>query len=173
VAKGGLAKRIELRLVQPGTLDFAEDSFDVVFSKDSFIQISDKAEIIGETFRVLKHGGVLAGSDWLGGEGWANSPELKAFRDLAQWTSHLATAPEMAALMENAGFANVSMRDRNSWFIEERKGALERIEGPLRGSIVDIVGEDGYAKWLRVIRASLPAAVAGALRPTHFRAHKP
>jgi ubiquinone/menaquinone biosynthesis C-methylase UbiE len=170
--KAGLAHQIEFTLIRPGPLKFAPNSFDIVFSKDSIIQIPGKAELFGEALRVLRDGGIFVASDWLGGENWATSPEWRNFCSLTDWTSHLATAGEITALLEAAGFVRVSMRDRNAWYIEEKKRELNRIEGSLRQRIVEIVGPAGYAKWLAVNRANLAAVVAGALRPSHFRGYR-
>jgi ubiquinone/menaquinone biosynthesis C-methylase UbiE len=170
--KAGLAHQIEFTLIRPGPLKFAPNSFDIVFSKDSIIQIPGKAKLFGGVHRVLRDGGTFVASDWLGGENWAKSPEWRDFCDLTDWTSHLATAGEIAVLMEAAGFVHISMRDRNSWYIEEKKREVDRIEGPLRQKIVEVVGPTGYAKWLTVNRANLAAVVAGALRPTHFRGYR-
>ena len=47
-AAAGLQDRLTITQVEPGPLPFAENSFDVVFSKDSIIHIPDKAFLVGE-----------------------------------------------------------------------------------------------------------------------------
>lgn len=61
----GLSDRVEFRLVEPGPLPFADESFDVVFSMGTFVQIADKPALFAEIFRVLRRGGTLAANDWL------------------------------------------------------------------------------------------------------------
>ena len=55
----GVADKVELVLVSPRPLPFADPSFDVVFSKDSIVHIPDKPALAREVYRVLKPGGVF------------------------------------------------------------------------------------------------------------------
>ena len=57
-----------MEVVQGSVLDlpFAEESFDVVFSKDAIIHVADKRLLAAEIHRVLKSGGIFAASDWVG-----------------------------------------------------------------------------------------------------------
>ena len=59
VSSQNLQNQIDLQLVEPGPLPFDDATFDIVFSKDSIIHISDKRALFGEVYRVLKPGGVL------------------------------------------------------------------------------------------------------------------
>ena len=55
--EAGLTEWIEYRLVDPGGLDFEDESIDIVFSKDSIVHIEDKQKFYEEIFRILKFGG--------------------------------------------------------------------------------------------------------------------
>lgn len=169
VAREGLAGQVDLQLVEPGPLPFRDDSFDVVFSKDSIIHIPDKAALFAEVWRVLKPGGTFAASDWLRGQG----PEAEAA--LRHMVSHLhfemATAPEMEALLRDAGFEGVGSIDRNTWYaivVEEELQTLKRVYDDL----VATVGKDIVDLWLDVRRGLARAVQDGGLRPTHLRAMK-
>lgn len=48
VEETGLADRIRLEKVDPGPLPFPDDSFDVVFSKDSLVHVPDKRALYAE-----------------------------------------------------------------------------------------------------------------------------
>jgi 2-polyprenyl-3-methyl-5-hydroxy-6-metoxy-1,4-benzoquinol methylase len=169
----GVIDRVEFRLVEPGPLPFEDSSFDVVFSKDALAHFADKTAIYREIVRVLRPGGVFLASDWLGGENTATSPEWARFIELSKHVLIMTTAAQTRATMVAMGFANVSTRDRNSWFVELSTGEVEKIEGPLRRQLIATVGEEVYDNWVEVRRANLASAVVGALRPTHLRGYKP
>ncbi len=63
VARRALGDRIEFRQVTPGPFPFPDDSFEVVFSKDSRVQIPDKPAIFSELRRVRGPGGLFVASD--------------------------------------------------------------------------------------------------------------
>jgi SAM-dependent methyltransferase len=171
VADAGLADRVDVRRVEPGPLDFPDDSFDVVFSKDSMVHIPDKGALFQEVLRVLRPGGVFAASDWLVGEEAATSLAWAHFRKLAHLSFHFATARETEAAMREAGFQGVSSVDRNSWYAPITRHEVEQLEGPLRDRIIEVSGEETYQRWLNVRRALRDSVSAGALRPTHLRGY--
>lgn len=172
-AAAGLADRIDIRLVAPGPLPFAEGAFDLVFSKDSLIHIPDKPALFAEALRMLRPGAVFAASDWLAGPGAADDPALKAYIAHGHLDFALATADEMAAAMRAAGFADVETRDRNEWYAPRAAAEAAAIEGPLRDRIVAVSSPEIHATWLKA-RTALAAAVAsGGLRPTHLRGRRP
>ena len=51
-----LGDRVEIRQVEPGPLPFDDESFDIVFSKDSIVHIPDKESLALDVFRVLRPG---------------------------------------------------------------------------------------------------------------------
>lgn len=173
VADAGVVDRVELRLVEPGPLNFPNHSFDVVFSKDSMVHIPDKDDLFQEILRVLCPGGVFAASDWLAGENASTSSEWVRFRELAHLSFHFATAQAMEVAMQKAGFDRVSSVDRNAWYAPITEQEVEQLEGPLRGRILEVIDEETYQRWLNVRRALRNAVCAGALRPTHLRGFKP
>ena len=59
-----LAGSVEFKLVEPGPLPFADDSFDIVISAGAITQIPDKPAIFAECFRILKNGGKLRNFEW-------------------------------------------------------------------------------------------------------------
>lgn len=75
--------------------------------------------------------------------------------------------------MTAAGFEEVATRDRNAWYADLSRYELQQVEGPLRGQLVEAVGEDIYGHWLQVRRALADAVAVGALRPTHLRGCRP
>ncbi len=173
VAASGVADRIDLRLVEPGPLPFDDDSFDVVFSKDSLIHMPDKPAIFGEIHRVLVPGGPMVASDWLGGAGAAEMLSYQRYDELAQLGFVLATADETAAAMQGAGLVDVRTDDRHEWYARLARLEAEQIAGPLRRQALEIIDEELYHSWVEVRMALAEAVEDGAIRPTLLRGSKP
>ncbi|MDB6084840.1 MAG: Phosphoethanolamine N-methyltransferase, partial [Gammaproteobacteria bacterium] len=114
IERAGLASRIYGVEVKPGPLPFAAESFDVVFSKDSLVQIPDKAAIFGEVRRVLRPGGRFLASDWLRGGTGDYSPQMMEYFRLEGIAYNMASLEESAAALRDAGFVDVEIRDRHA-----------------------------------------------------------
>ena len=52
-----LLDRASFKCVKPGQLEIVDESIEVIFSKEAFIHIPDKIELIRDIHRVLKPGG--------------------------------------------------------------------------------------------------------------------
>lgn len=170
--QAGISDRVDVQLVEPGPLGFSDNSFDVVFSKDSMIHISDKDAMFREVLRVLRPGGVFAASDWLVGEEADAMPEWNRFRELAHLSFKVATAKQTEAAMKKSGFERVSTVDRNEWYAPITVREVEQLEGILREQILEVVDEETYNHWLKIRRALRDSTNVGALRPTHMRGFK-
>ncbi|HKJ51169.1 MAG TPA: methyltransferase domain-containing protein [Gammaproteobacteria bacterium] len=171
--KAGVADKIELRIVEPGPLPFADQSFDAVFSKDSMIHIEDKPALFREVLRVLRPGGAFVASDWLSGEEQIGLEALERFKSVGHLSFTMATAAEMAQALVDTGLQQVETRDRNAWYAKVCAVELAQVEGPLKAQLVDTVGEEIYASWLKVRKSLADAVSAGGLRPTHLRGFRP
>ena len=81
-------------------LPFGGAAFDAVVSADVICQVDDAAAAAAEFFRVLKPGGTLV----------INVPAYRwlwSYHDEAAQTKHRYTRPELARLLDRAGFAAV------------------------------------------------------------------
>ncbi len=65
----GAGKKCSFRLGYAQNLPFSDNSFDIIYSFDSFIHIYDKERVIKECYRVLKPGGRLVFFDWIDARG--------------------------------------------------------------------------------------------------------
>jgi len=170
--EAGVEDRIDFRLVEPGPLPFEAGTFDIVFTKDSFIHIQDKKALYLEILRVLKLGGVFAGSDWLSGENSAQDPVFQEFIHLGHLNFTMATAAETVRIMREVGFEGVETIDRNAWYAEVSAREVAEIEGPLREQIFEVSNLETYKSWLTVRRQLVAATRSGGLRPTHLRGNR-
>ena len=168
-----LSDRASFIQAPPGPLPFADASFDVVFSKDALLHVPDKDALFAEIFRVLKQGGVFAASDWLIGHDGEPSPDMKAYVAAEGLSFAMASPARYAQAMQRAGFADVVVKDRNPWYREVARGELERLKGPLYGTVAAAVGAAYVDKNIRTWEAMQKVLDSGEHRPTHLRGWKP
>lgn len=172
-AARGVADRVEIRLVEPGPLPFADAAFDVVFSKDSIVHIHDKAALAAEIFRVLRPGGVFAASDWLIGHDGPPSPEMAYYLECEDLDFGMASPAVWRAALEGAGFAEVRLVDRNPWYRGEARAELARLEGEEGARLAERLGRDFVQANIRTWAAMIPVLESGEHCPHHIRAVRP
>jgi SAM-dependent methyltransferase len=173
MACAGLSDRIEGRRVDGGPLPFEAASFDVVFSKDSLVQIPDKASIFAEILRVLRPGGRFIASDWLRGGSGAYSAEMMEFFRLEGIAYNMASLEESAAVLRAAGFREVQIRDRHAWYLSLAQRELKSMEGTLGPLIVSRIGKARARYFVDDWRQMVLVLERGELRPGHLKALKP
>jgi SAM-dependent methyltransferase len=173
IARAGLGDRIVSRRVEPGPLPFDAGSFDVVFSKDSIVQIPDKAALFAEVHRVLRPGGRFLASDWLRGGSGPYSPEMMEFFRLEGIAYNMASLEESAAALRKAGFVDVEVRDRNAWYLGLAERELASLAGPMRPLIVERIGTAKAEHFIANWRQLVLVVRRGELRPGHLTAGKP
>jgi SAM-dependent methyltransferase len=173
VALAGLADHIKGRSVDGGVLPFAASSFDVVFSKDSLVQIPDKTALFSEVIRVLRPGGRFIASDWLRGGSGAYSAEMLEFFRLEGITYNMATLGESATVLRVAGFKDIEMRDRHEWYRNLARRELAAMEGDLRPVITARIGADRARHFIDNWRQMVLVLDRGEFRPGHLKAVKP
>jgi SAM-dependent methyltransferase len=173
MARAGLSDRIEGRRVDGGPLPFEAASFDVVFSKDSLVQIPDKAAIFAQILRVLRPGGRFIASDWLRGGSGAYSPEMIEFFRLEGIAYNMVSLDESAAALRAAGFRDVHIRDRHAWYLPLAQRELSSMEGALESLIVQRIGTERARHFIEDWRQMVLVLERGELRPGHVKAVKP
>lgn len=169
----GLSARVRFVQAPPGRLPFDDASFDVVFSKDALLHVPDKDALFADIFRVLKLGGVFAASDWLIGHDGEPSAEMKAYITAEGLSFSMASPARYRLAMQRAGFADITVVDRNPWYREVARGELARLKGPLYTRAAAAVGAAYVDKNIRTWEAMQKVLDSGEHRPTHLRGTKP
>ena len=171
--KEGVADRVSIRKVSPGPLDFPDQSFDVVFSKDSIIHIPDKEALSRDVFRILVPGGWFAASDWLISHDDEPSPDMQTYIAAEALEFAMSSPARYQRALEQAGFEQVALRNRNPWYRDLARGELALLSGPERSRFDNTHGEefmastiDTWAKMLRVLES-------GEHCPHHLRGQRP
>jgi phosphoethanolamine N-methyltransferase len=171
--EAGLSDRISFQLVQPGPLPFPDQTFDIVFSKDSMNHIPDKPALYTEVLRILRPGGTFVASDWLQSEAAASSATMREFCEAIGLTFNLETPDNTYRALNKAGFVEVVLRDRHAWYRDVVHHESSLIRGSLKSKALELLGAEAYERWLEVRRKNEIVLDKGELRPTHLRARRP
>jgi len=139
-AKLGLGQQTQFIVVEPGPLDFADDSFDVIVSSGAFTQVDDKPGMYKECLRILKPGGVLSCYDWMKSEGEYSEDMLHWF-EVEGLTYAMETKEKHQQFLLEAGFESVTITDRSPWFRKKVKQELEQLRTGYFPQVVKLIGQ--------------------------------
>jgi phosphoethanolamine N-methyltransferase len=170
--KLNLENQIKYQLVTPGLLPFADESFDVTFSKDAIIHVREKEALYAEIFRILRPGGRLLISDWLRGDGDALTPMVEEFIAASGHDFTLVSLRELEGIVEEVGFVEVELEDRRDWYFKEATGELDKLRGPLNAQFLKRWGDEATQDEITFWEVLVAALEEGATRPGHIRAVK-
>jgi phosphoethanolamine N-methyltransferase len=169
----GVADLIDLVLVSPGLLPFADASFDVVFSKDSIVHIPDKQALAREVFRVLKAGGVFVASDWLTSHDGEPSAAMKQYLASEDLDFGMASPATYEAALAQAGFTDIRLTNRNAWYREQARRELARLKGDLYDRAVSELGRELVDHNINTWSLMINVLDSGEHCPHHVRATRP
>ena len=172
VTKLDLTDQVQIELVEPGPLPFADESFDIVFSKDAILHIPDKAVLAQDVYRVLRPGGIFAASDWLISHGGDPSPEMARYIEMEDLGFAMSSPEQYAKAIEAAGFQDVVLTNRNPWYRDVAAQELADMAGPMRATLVEKHGETLVNEQTELWRAMTVVLQSGEHCPHHIRACK-
>ncbi|HVO00750.1 MAG TPA: methyltransferase domain-containing protein [Candidatus Cybelea sp.] len=172
IAASPLKDRIDIRLVEPGPLPFENARFDVVFGKDAWLHIPDKAGFFAEVFRVLKPGGIVTCGDWMKSPG-PYSDDMLYFFKMEGLTYHFVTLAEYGQLLHGAGFTDVTLEDITDRARVDAHEEHRRMQGPLHGLLTRELGAEARDFFIEDWRSLTVVLDKGELRPARMRAKKP
>jgi len=173
VKKAGLDEKITFKMVTPGPLPFDDGLFDIVVTKDAIVHIPDKARFYEDILRILKPGGVFAGSDWLRGGQGAYSENASRWLEIVHLDFELQNLQQTSTALLESGFETVRMNDRNEWYQKEIKAELATLAGEKYNQLVQLIGNEAAEHRLQSSRLKQQVVDEGFLRPTHFVGFKP
>jgi SAM-dependent methyltransferase len=171
VARAGLAERVEIVHVGPGPLPFPDASFDVVFSKDSWIHVADKRALFVDIHRLLQPGGLLLAGDWMRGPEPFSS-HMARFFELEGLTYHMDTLANAGRLLSEVGFEAIELEDITEDYRRQAHREYEQMRGPWLPRMRELLGADKAAHFVENWRALTVVLDRGELRPGRLRARK-
>ena len=171
-AEKNLSNRAKFKYIEPGPIQLDNDSMDVVFSKEAFIHIPDKNELMKDIHRVLKTDGLIAVGDWMRNDDNLPSQQMLEYIEAEGLDYFMCSLKKYEEILVKSGFKVISMNDRNQWYLDKVKNEVEQIKGALWSKVVDAIGPEEAAYALDVWKKLLGVVEKGEHRPGNFRAIK-
>lgn len=131
---------------------FAPESFDVIYSRDTFVHLSaeDKAKVFANCFKWLKPGGKICIADYsLGRNSDADglpTPEFALYLQARDY--HMYTSGQYSQALSNVGFESIDAQDMAHWYCVTCQTELDRVAqpGPGRDKCLEEQGQEQVAK---------------------------
>ena len=170
--KYDLSNFAKFRCVKPGLLDILDESIDLVFSKEVFLHIPNKEDLIKDIYRVLKPGGMVAVSDWMRIDDNSPSIQMQEYIAAEGLDMYMCSLKHYEQALKNAGFIDIAIKDRNAWYLGKAKKELAAIEGSLNKQVIDVIGPEETAGAIDIWKKLIGVLEIGEHRPGHFKAVK-
>ena len=171
--KYNLEESVDFKVIKPGPLEFKDVSFDMVFSKDTFLHIIDKEKLAEDLFRVIKPGGFLCVSDWMRVDDNPPSPLMREYIQMEGLSMNMCSLQRYAKALESAGFKNIQLKDRNAWYLEVARRELNDLQSVYHKKLIDILGKEDANLTIMIWEKMVEVLATGEHRPGHFYAEKP
>ncbi|CAL9146762.1 phosphoethanolamine N-methyltransferase [Musa acuminata AAA Group] len=159
---------VEFEVVDCTKKTYPENTFDVIYSRDTILHIQDKPTLFRSFFKWLKPGGKLLISDYCKKLG-APSDDFAAYIKQRGYDLHDVDA--YGQMLKNAGFNKVIAEDRTNQFLEVLQRELDAVEMDKEVFIRDFSQED-YDEIVNGWKAKLKRSSVGEQRWGLFIAQK-
>ncbi|MEE9231453.1 MAG: methyltransferase domain-containing protein [Acidobacteriota bacterium] len=167
-----LDAQTEFLLVNRGSLEFADESFDIVLSGGAFTQTADKRSMFGECLRVLRPGGALTCYDWMKPEGEYSEDMLYWFK-MEGLTYAMETPENHRQMMKDSGFIDIIVRDRSSWYRRKVQEEYEQVRSDQYPRMVDLLGKEQADHFVETWSALKVVCLKGEVLQVYCSARKP
>ncbi|XP_038878463.1 phosphomethylethanolamine N-methyltransferase-like isoform X2 [Benincasa hispida] len=164
----GLKCPVEFEVADCTKKVYADNIFDVIYSRDTILHIQDKPALFRSFYKWLKPGGKILISDYCKSSG-IPSPEFAEY--IKQRGYDLHDVKSYGQMLEEAGFSNVVAEDRTDQFISVLQRELNTVEKEKEAFIHDFSEED-YNDIVGGWKAKLNRCWCGEQKWGLFIAHK-
>ncbi|NP_001414863.1 phosphoethanolamine N-methyltransferase 1 isoform 2 [Triticum aestivum] len=135
----GRSCSVEFEVADCTTKEYAENTFDVIYSRDTILHIQDKPALFRNFFKWLKPGGKVLISDYCRSPG-TPSEEFAAY--IKQRGYDLHDVKTYGKMLEDAGFHDVVAEDRTDQFLRVLERELGETEKNKEAFLADFTQED-------------------------------
>lgn len=170
--KYDLSNLAHFRCVKPGPLNITNESVDLVFSKEVFLHIPNKDDLIKDIYRVLKPGGMVVVSDWMRIDDNPPSIQMQEYIAAEGLDMYMCSLKRYEQALKNTGFIDIVIKDRNAWYLGKAQQELADIEGSLNKQVIDAIGSEDTSEAIDIWKKLIGVLKIGEHRPGHFKAVK-
>ncbi len=121
------------------TMPLEEASFDVIWSRDCFLHIPDKAALMAKLYRLTRPGGQVLVTDYARRAGHVSEPFAQYY---AKSGYHLLDLETYGAHFTNAGYVDVDASDQTPRFVELLHQEMELLQSQRDTFLADFTAED-------------------------------
>jgi L-fuculose-phosphate aldolase len=161
---------ISFRVLDAVEADFPAESFDIIYSRDTFVHFSAslKHQVLTKCYTWLKPAGQLCIADYCLGtnvdsiSGETKNPSFATYLQARNY--HMYTPSRYAKAAEAVGFANgVEARDMAYWYCTTCQTELDRValDGPGRDSLLQTQGLEQVSKLEQTYRDKIQMTLRG------------
>ena len=135
----GLKCSVEFEVADCTKKEYADNTFDVIYSRDTILHIQDKPALFRSFFKWLKPGGKVLISDYCKSSG---TPSSEFAEYIKQRGYDLHDVKSYGQMLRDAGFVDVLAEDRTDQFMQVLKQELDAVEKDKDAFISDFSEED-------------------------------
>lgn len=135
----GLKCSVEFEVADCTKKSYPDNTFDVIYSRDTILHIQDKPALFRTFYKWLKPGGKVLISDYCRKSG---TPSQEFAEYIKQRGYDLHDVETYGQMLKDAGFSEVKAEDRTDQFKDVLKRELERVEKEKEEFIQDFSEED-------------------------------
>ena len=140
--------------------------------QDSIIHIVDKFGLANDVYQLLSPGGWFLASDWLCGYEGEPSVQMQAYIDAEGLDFGLAAPEVYQKAFKAAGFVDIELEERNTWYRTQARVERDNLAGPLYDELLGQVGEEFLIREIDVWDKMIVVLDSGEHRPTLLRARR-
>jgi len=170
--KAGLGERAPIRHYDPAALNFQENRYDAIFSKDEFFRIADKKQLFNGLKTALKAGGQLVFTDFVASGAGSENAALKAWRDHEPGLPGLGDIDEISEYLTASGLKVRVREDISDRYRRVILGEWARLLGKVQRRELSPRWHDYLTAVTEFEQSRMAALDRGSLRVYRFHLYK-